>query len=557
MKKILKVLATLSITSFLIACNGGGVQSSITSSSSASSTLSSEVTYKENKDFEYAKTTYEVGGEVKNLNMQTLFTNTDDPHLDPMEEQHVLVVPFGFTDDNLQNVQSEDNIERIRTTFFGTQEEISAVGGWTSVADYYSTSSFGISEFKGDVVPTWVNYGKTSQQFMTDSNGNLGVYAAEFSRNWYIAEYAKESHGSLGADAKPLSYFDQNGDGYIDLIWIVYSHPTGTTDDWWAYVTYTGNQSSTRNPAVKTLGFASIQWMMDSAGGHDPHTYIHETGHTYGLFDYYDYRGHWAPMAGIDMMDHNLGDHSAFSKFTLGWLKPLVVDDSAVITLRPTTTTGDCFIIPSPNYNGTAFDEYMMVELMAPVGLAQQDYKNGYNGSNGYSRAGIRITHVDARVFSNDHDTYLSENPQDGRDFRVCNSYGGRVRPGDNNLKVDTDYWQREDGSINYYTLSSIMEATVNEKNWTNVGTYTATNDALFTKGDVFNLKPSYGWAEAFMPSGSNLWNKAKTITGWTNSTTQEYTIDENCIFDYEIKVLSIDKTSDSYEAKVRITKLA
>ena len=57
------------------------------------------------------------------------------------------------------------------------------------------------------------------------------------------------------------------------------------------------------------------------------------------------------------------------------------------------------------------------------------------------------------------------------------------------------------------------------------------------------------------MPSESNLWNKAKTITGWENATTQTYTIDETCTFNYVIKCLSIEKDAkDGYVAKVQVT---
>ena len=168
-------------------------------------------------------------------------------------------------------------------------EEMEKLGAWESLATFYNKSSYGKSVFEGAVLPTWVTYEGTSAQFMSKSGGNLGPYASDYARNWYIAEYAKENHGALGADAKPLKYFDNNGDGFIDLIWIVYSHPTGSTEDWWAYVTYTGNSSNKTKPTVKTLGFASIDWMDKAFGGYDPHTFIHETGHTYGLDDYYDY----------------------------------------------------------------------------------------------------------------------------------------------------------------------------------------------------------------------------------------------------------------------------
>lgn len=563
MKKKISLL-TLGVISLLaVGCGGTSsvissvINSSFTSSvNSGNSSSSSDEELKTNEDFEHAKTTYtkvidEETGETQefDLNMQTLYTNQNSPHLDPLQEQHVMVVPFGFTDSNLVPLQTEENRERIKTTFFGTQEEISKVGGWVSVADYYNTSSYGKSTFKGEVLP-WVTYEGTSSQFMTDSKGNLGIYAAEYARTWYLSEYNKENHGALGADAKPISYFDQNGDGFLDLVWIVYSHPTGNTNDWWAYVTYTSNSSNQLTPTVKTLGFASIQWMDEGYNGYDPHTFIHETGHTYGLDDYYDYSNSWSPMGGVDMMDRNLGDHCAFSKFSLGWLSPLVVDDSALITLYPTTTTGDCFILPSPNYNGTAFDEYMMVEFMAPVGLAEKDYKGGYQTTTGYSEPGIRITHVDARVYKGNHDTYLADNPQDGTDFRVCNTKGGRV-----GIKADGDYFLREDGTKGYFALNSLMESVVNDTNWTSNSTYNATNDTLFKKGNRFNLNPGSGWAQTFMPSGTNLWNKAKTTTGWNgNEQTQE--VDETMTFDYSLKVVSIETDETyGYKAVVEITK--
>ena len=113
----------------------------------------------------------------------------------------------------------------------------------------------------------------------------------------------------------------------------------------------------------------------------------YETGHIYGLADYYDYNSSWAPLGGIDMMDHNVGDHSAFSKFSLGWTNPWVVDKPGQIVLRSFSTSGDCFIIPSGNYNGTAFDEYLMFELVSPNGASEKDYKKG----EGYSTPGYIV----------------------------------------------------------------------------------------------------------------------------------------------------------------------
>lgn len=550
MKKQLILLPLVAMA--LVACGNGGE-----TSSSSEPPSSSEPAWegKTNKDFSKAKTSYVKDGVEHHLNRNELYKNQDKPHLDPMStESHVMVVPFGFTDSSLASVQTEANRARIEKAFLGSTEEIKAVGGWESLASFYNKSSYGNTKIDGKVLP-WCVYPGTTSTFV-----NGGHTACEFARQWYIDEYEEPNHGKLGADAEPLSYFDADNDGFIDLIWVVYSAPTvDVNTQWWAYVSYTNNPASTdpSKPNAMTFGWASIDWMDKGFGGYDTHTFIHETGHTLGLDDYYDYNNRWKPIGGIDFMDQNLGDHSMYSKFSLGWTAPLVVDDTARITLHPGTTTGDCFVLPSPNYNGTAFDEYMMLELMAPVGLAEQDYKNGYQYTKGYSEPGIRITHVDARVYSSDHNKPLTDHPEEGIDVRLDNSYGGR-----NTLRFDSDFMPRADGTYFYTPQFSIMESSFNTKsNWTNNASFAASNASLFKENAKFNLKSGMGWAENFMPSGSNLWNKAKTIKSWQSPYTPEvqtYEIDSTCTFNYSVKVVSIEKHADyGYEAVVEVTKNA
>ena len=542
MKKVQVLLLTAVASMALVACSQPGTSTSTSqtpgTSSSSSSSSSSTIQWdgKTNEDFEYAATTYVENGVEKPLTMNTIYRNSNAPHLDSLKDQRVLVVPFGFKDEALKSVQTQATIDRINTTFFGKPGDVD-VDGWFSVKTFYETSSYGLAKFEGTVLPNWCVFNGTASQF-----GAGGASAASYARKWYLEEYAKPDHGQLGADAEPLTYFDQDGDGFIDLIWVVYSHPIVENSDWWAYVTYTTNTANVQQPSVKTLGWASIGFMDEGFGGYDPHTFIHETGHTFGLADYYDYNGSWAPMGGVDFMDHNLGDHSMYSKFTLGWTSPLVVDDTALITLRPGTTTGDCFIIPSPGYNGTAFDEYMMFELMAPTGIAEFDYKNGYKSTNGYSQPGIRITHVDSRVYKGNWDATTTENPQEGKDIRVGNTKGGRTGVG-----YDSDYWPHTNskGQVEkeYYTHINIMESDYDEEqNWKTAYTFNASNKSLFKKNHTFDLDPSVegGWAQLFMPSRSNLWNKAKVNVERSGTNIKKVEIDETCTFNYEIQVLSI-----------------
>lgn len=511
----------------------------------------SPINFKSNQDFIKAITTYNDGDQLKPLNMQTLYANQGFPHLSSIDSQTALVVPLGFLDDNLQSIQNYDNLIRLDKVFNGSAEEIDNLGGFSSVSNYYQKSSYGKINFKADVLPSWVVYNGTSSDFYRkyQNKSILGLGACDFIKEFYVREYSKDKHGILGHEAKPLEYYDQNNDGFVDLLWIVYSHPSGTVADWWAYVSYTENRKLENDVEFQTFGFASIDWLDKGYNGYDTHIFIHETGHAFGLLDYYDYSENWSPLGKIDMMDSNIGDHNAFSKFTLGWLNPLIVDDSAIITLKSTSVYGECFIIPSPNYNNTAFDEYLMVEFITPEGLSYGKY-NSYQNIEGFSEPGIRITHCDGRVFLDNHDTYLSE-PEKGQFFRLSNTKGGRE-----GLKKDSDYFLQENGQKGYYSLLSLIEPKFEEKNWITDYNYLATNKSLFKKNDSVDFHKKDFPQAKYLPSGTNLWNKAKTISGWKNNTTQDQIVDEKYIINYSLKVLDITlDENNTYKAEIQIVK--
>ena len=141
---------------------------------------------------------------------------------------------------------------------------------------------------------------------------------------------------------------------------------------------------------------------------------IHETGHLFGLTDYYntkysatgsDY--HFQPTGCFDMMDYNIGDHSSFSKYLFKWSSPMVMKKvtSGTIDLKPFTTSGEYLLIPGPNYNGSPFSEYLLVEYFAPTGLNKFSGAYSYidaNGNTGIYKYpqyyGLRIYHVNATL---------------------------------------------------------------------------------------------------------------------------------------------------------------
>jgi M6 family metalloprotease-like protein len=158
--------------------------------------------------------------------------------------------------------------------------------------------------------------------------------------DWYKKTYNTSCSG-----------FDLNSDGCIDGVWLVYGCPdysnvASLTSNFWAYTYYdysiAGQSLTLSNPSAYHYCWASYDFMyemQDSWGKNkvDAHTYIHETGHLLGLDDYYvasDKATNAGPMGAVDMMDANVIDHDAYSKFSFGWVKPYVVSSSCTIVLK-------------------------------------------------------------------------------------------------------------------------------------------------------------------------------------------------------------------------------
>lgn len=549
----------------LVACgeqNSSSVAPSQSASESSAAASSSAVEPDlRNADLSKGKLTYtDEKGNEQYLTRSQIYSASGAPHVNSRPangvKQKLLVAPIKFQkdpSDSRDTIEANDELlAKINLSFVGSDEALKAASGSDiySVKSFYEQSSFGKGAFDVVVLPCWVEYNGTASAFKNSAAQGGGVAMSSYVKSWYATEYAKANHGALGADWQyKWSDFDSDKDGYLDLIWQVYAYPytENSTEFWWAYVTYTGNQKNVADPNIMTLAWASTNFM-SKFNGYDTHTFIHETGHTLGVNDYYDYNNTWKPMGGVDYMDHNLGDHGAYTKFMYGWVEPYVLKEEdlkdgkiAEITLRAQTTSGDCLVLASPDYNGTAYDEYFMVELVGPYGICARDYKSGYESTKGFTKPGLRITHVDGRMYDGvHHDTYIkdpNELGNNGGDFRVSNSYGGR-----NNMRADQDWWPNEDGTVKkWFCEQHLMESNLDTTNncLTNAQ-YTATNGTLFVKNQRFTLSNNSGWAKTFMPSGTNLWNKAKTIKGWNGTSKQTFEIDETCTCNYYLKVKDI-----------------
>lgn len=310
-------------------------------------------------------------------------------------DQKILVIPVEFTDYPASSLDggAAGSKERIRKTFFGTSEET----GWESVSSYYEKSSYGKLHISGTVTD-WYDCGYTLQQAdslkQDGQNDDATWYILRDAVNWY-----KRNHNDI-------KDYDRNNDGYIDAVWMVYSAPydlsSSAYEIQWAYTFWDYEQNPNKNsPVANVYAWASYEFINEGGSRYeaDAHTFIHETGHVLGLDDYYTYDSYdWGPAGVLDMMDGNIGDHNAYSKMVLEWTLPYVAQNTGSITLRPFESSGDCLLIGN-NWNGSAFEEYLVLEYYTPTGLNRQDAQYTYpSRPRMFTQSGVKVYHIDSRL---------------------------------------------------------------------------------------------------------------------------------------------------------------
>jgi M6 family metalloprotease-like protein len=392
-------------------------------------------------------------------------------------EVKLLVIPVTFTDYRCGSVCATRK-EQIRKTFFGQASETS----WHSVKSFYETSSYGALTLTG-VVTDWFDSSWSSSQFASLTT-NQGPYSEAFDPTWAMLDAAVSWYKTTSGSN--LTEYDTDQDGFIDSVYLVYNNPNrdkvvyseAVEDIFWAYTYWHYNNYPNRNvnsPVGMTLVWSSYDFMHKGYGvnGIDAHTYIHELGHAFGLDDYYTYTSDdWHAAGGLDMMDRNILDHNAFSKYLLGWANPFVLNGNQTTTtvvLKPFESSGEFFLLGN-NWNGSAFDNYLVFEFYTPTGLNLKDSQAAYPGNRvrGFSVPGVKIYHVDARLgrFSNGFLGYTDT---------LTNNPGFIAIAHSNSLEYSNDE--------NYKLIHLIEKNGVN----TFIDGEIASNATLFRQGDTFN----------------------------------------------------------------------
>lgn len=256
-------------------------------------------------------------------------------------------------------------------------------------------------------------YARASYNKLDLSNGTtLGWYKTTYPRSNVPQTDAgrenliKEALNAFDSQGHNFSQYDNNGDGVIDYLIVIWTGPdNGWANFWWGYQTTFSDTSYTLDGVG--LGRYSWQWEANPVGeAFNPKVVIHETGHALGLPDYYDYDPSVGPkggVGGLDMMDANKGDHNCFSKWMLEWVTPTPVANGTLTkTLQASGAQPDCAIIWPGITTNNLFSEFFAV---------QNRYRVGNDKAPGMPGDGILIWHLDATLTAN------------GRDFEYDNSY--------------------------------------------------------------------------------------------------------------------------------------
>lgn len=456
--------------------------------------------------------------------------------------QNVLVLPIEFSDSEFTSAEIED----IKTLTSGAPEETKY---WESLSSYYSKSSYGKLDLEFTYADPY-NVGMSAEQFYsaatrTEDRASYGYGSAKAMRD-AVASFKSKN----GSDA--TKRFDADGDGFIDTVIMIYSETMlpdydQNGDLYWAFRYYdlwneamTEVDASLEGNEESPVGFsyfwASIDFSystVEKGEGVDAHTLIHEFGHLLGADDYYNTASNSAgkvvyePTGGNIMMAYNILDHDAFNKLQFSWVTPNYVTGSCEVTISSFEKTGDCILIADDDgWNGTAFDEYILLELYTPTGLNELDSKDYYDNTNakGQSEPGIRMWHVDNRLYKYDEEGYEVGWATD-EEIRTGNY-------GENYLSLaisnsSTNYFSDvEKKDYNALTL-------ISPKGRRYTSESLSTNEDLFHKGDKFSL-----------------------IDGSLNDLYAPYfggqtTFDNGSDFNYQIEVTALS----SEEATIRFTK--
>ena len=295
-------------------------------------------------------------------------------------------------------VNFSDNESQVNATFFDNLLYGSVTG---TVRDYYNEVTYGNLTIVTLNMPSalgWYQAPQTYDYYVNNDNG-FGYYP----RN---AQKLAEDAVTLADPYVDFSQYDNNGDGYVDALFIIHAGPgaefTGNDNDIWSHKWSMHTPQSVDGVWAYTYSMEPEYWQIP--GDMTCGVYAHEMGHSvFGLPDVYDRDnssrglGCWSLMAG-GSWNGNLGDSpahpDAWCRSQMGYTTP--VNLTTNVTNYPVPAIETDTTLVRMWTDGNMGDQYFLVENRQQVG-----YDAALPGS------GLCIYHVDESVFTqNDNEWY-------------------------------------------------------------------------------------------------------------------------------------------------------
>jgi immune inhibitor A len=273
-----------------------------------------------------------------------------------------------------------------------------------TVRHYYSEVSYGQIDIVAVDLPSSLGWQRAPQTYSYYVNSNYGT--GSYPQN---TQKLCEDLVDLVDPVVNFPDYDNNGDGFVDVVMIVHAGPgaekTGSTSDIWSHK---WGISPRYTDGVYISDFTVMPEYWNSPGDMTIGVYCHELGHVFGLPDLYDTEkppsgtasqgiGRWSLMAGGSWNGY-LGDSpahlDAWCKKEVGWINPInITSNQTGVSIPNSENSAVAYRLWT---SGSAGDEYFLVENRQKVG-----YDSTLPGS------GLLIWHIDESVTTdNDHEWY-------------------------------------------------------------------------------------------------------------------------------------------------------
>lgn len=259
-------------------------------------------------------------------------------------------------------------------------------GGYGSIKEYFIEQSNGLFTPHFDIIGP-ITLGNDTKYYGGNDKQGTDLRPQEM-----VSEACRKAYSEEKAD---FTRYDNNGDGYVDIVYIIYagygeaSYPDRLENTIWPHQWELDSPLNLGGVKVECYacnneldGYTGSK--LDGIG-----TFCHEFSHCLGLPDFYPTDG----SAGFGMSNWSLMDYgcynnnghtpcayTAYEKSSLGWLSLTELDTPTHVSLKPLHQGGEAYKI----VNDANADEYYVVEYICQEGW------------NKYAPAeGMLVTHVD------------------------------------------------------------------------------------------------------------------------------------------------------------------